>query len=45
MPKNSPPSGRAANPTPKVAKLAMRAVLASSELKNSFEKMSADASP
>ena len=45
VPKNRPPSGRATNPTPKVAKLATRAVPGSRLLKNSFEKISAEASP
>jgi hypothetical protein len=45
VPKNRPPSGRATNPTPKVAKLATRAMAGSRLLKNNFEKISADASP
>ena len=42
VPKNNPPSGRARNPTPKVAKLAISAVAGSRLEKNSFEKISAD---
>ena len=45
VPKNSPPSGRARKPTPKVAKLAIRAVAGSRLEKNSFEKISAEARP
>ena len=45
VPKNSPPSGRARKPTPKVAKLAIRPVAGSRFEKNSFEKISADARP
>ena len=45
VPKNNPPSGRARKPTPKVAKLAIRAVAGSRLLKNSFEKISAEARP
>jgi hypothetical protein len=45
VPKNNPPSGRARKPTPKVAKLAIRAVAGSRLLKNSLEKISAEARP
>ena len=45
VPKNRPPSGRATNPTPNVAKLATRAVPSSRLLKNNFEKIRAEASP
>ena len=45
VPKNSPPSGRARKPTPKVAKLAIRPVAGSRFEKNSFEKISAEARP